>query len=121
MANCPFCELPAERIVAQGETLVAVRDHHPVNEGHTLIIPKRHLESPFEYTEAEWSEMRTMLQDIQRRLADEFNPDGFNVGMNVGDSAGQNVAHTYVHVIPRYEGDHPAPQGGVRHVIPHRR
>jgi diadenosine tetraphosphate (Ap4A) HIT family hydrolase len=54
---------------------------------------------------------------IQKR----FNPDGFNVGINVGETAGQSIFHVHIHLIPRYKGDVENPRGGVRGVIPGKR
>lgn len=53
-----------------------------------------------------------------KALDAELAPDGYNVGVNVGSSAGQSIFHVHIHLIPRYKGDHPNPQGGVRQVIP---
>lgn len=54
----------------------------------------------------------------QRAIQEALNPDGYNIGVNVGAAAGQSIFHVHIHLIPRYRGDHPRPQGGVRHVIP---
>jgi diadenosine tetraphosphate (Ap4A) HIT family hydrolase len=55
----------------------------------------------------------------ERKVLDaEQKPDGYNVGVNVGRAGGQSVMHVHVHLIPRYAGDHPNPQGGIRHVLP---
>ncbi len=58
------------------------------------------------------------MRDLYPILAERFKPDGFNVGANCGEAAGQSVWHAHIHVIPRYSGDTPNPKGGVRHVIP---
>ena len=59
-----------------------------------------------------------LLDAIKRRVDAEFTPDGYNIGVNSGEAAGQTVPHLHVHLIPRYEGDTDDPRGGVRHVIP---
>jgi diadenosine tetraphosphate (Ap4A) HIT family hydrolase len=59
-----------------------------------------------------------LLVAEQRALAAELKPDGYNVGVNVGRAGGQSVLHVHIHLIPRYSGDHPGPQGGVRQIIP---
>jgi diadenosine tetraphosphate (Ap4A) HIT family hydrolase len=63
----------------------------PVNEGHLLVLPRRHFASWFY---------------------------GYNIGINIGEAAGQTIMHLHVHLIPRYRGDCPDPRGGVRGVIP---
>lgn len=119
-STCPFCDL-GSRIVAQNDLAVAVRDLEPVSRGHTLVIPKRHCTSFFELTEEEASACYALLRNERVALVRECRPDGFNVGVNDGAAAGQSVAHAHVHLIPRYQGDHPDSRGGVRHVIPTRR
>lgn len=61
---------------------------------------------------------REILAENESAIAVRFSPDGFNVGVNCGEAAGQSVWHAHIHVIPRYTGDTPNPRGGVRHVIP---
>jgi diadenosine tetraphosphate (Ap4A) HIT family hydrolase len=61
-----------------------------------------------------------MVDDVKHRLDTEHQPNGYNIGINVGSAAGQTVFHLHVHVIPRYDGDMDDPRGGVRHVIPGR-
>jgi diadenosine tetraphosphate (Ap4A) HIT family hydrolase len=118
--NCPFCQLGA-RVVAQNELAAALRDREPASKGHTLVVPKRHCTSFFELTDAEVAACCALLRAERERLLAEHSPDGFNVGVNDGAAAGQSIEHTHWHLIPRYRGDHPAPRGGVRHVIPTRR
>ena len=61
-----------------------------------------------------------MLNQAKEILIERFNPDGFNVGINVGEKAGQTVNHVHIHLIPRYNGDVEDPRGGVRSVIPNK-
>lgn len=117
-ASCPFCELPAERIVfSAGEALV-IRDAFPVSPGHTLVIPRRHVGSFFELTEVERDCMVELLAQAKAELDHSSQPDGFNIGINDGAAAGQTVQHLHLHLIPRYRGDVPDPRGGVRWVMP---
>ncbi len=120
MSQCPFCAI-ADRLISQNDLAAAVRDREPASKGHTLIVPKRHCESFFELTPAEVQACHALLQAEREKLLLELHPDGFNVGVNDGTAAGQSIAHTHLHLIPRYRGDHPDPRGGVRHVIPTRR
>lgn len=96
-------------------------DKFPVSSGHILIIPKKHCADYFELTLEEQYACWSMLNDAKEILKVKFNPDGFNVGINIGDSAGQTVQHVHVHLIPRYKGDVEELGGGVRGVIPWKR
>lgn len=115
---CPFCTLPASRIVAENDLAVVVRDAFPVSPGHTLIIPRRHVRSFFDLTSDERTAMLSLLDSAKSALESEIHPDGYNVGINDGPAAGQMVAHVHLHLIPRYSGDVLDPRGGVRWVLP---
>jgi diadenosine tetraphosphate (Ap4A) HIT family hydrolase len=117
-SECPFCRVPAGRILDRNELAIAVADGFPVSPGHTLIIPRRHVTDFFDLTEAELLAMATLACTARDRLGETLRPDGFNVGANVGAAAGQTVAHVHIHLIPRFVGDVPAPEGGIRNVIP---
>ncbi len=84
------------------------------------MIPRRHFDSWFSATEEERSALMTLVDDVRARLDDELHPDGYNIGINVGEAAGQTVMHLHIHVIPRFGGDVDDPAGGVRFVIPAR-
>jgi diadenosine tetraphosphate (Ap4A) HIT family hydrolase len=115
---CLFCSLPCERIVAENDLAIAIRDGFPVSPGHTLIIPRRHIASYFETTDDERLAMLALLDSAKRDLDSEFTPSGYNIGINDGQTAGQTIMHLHMHLIPRYAGDLPDPRGGVRWVIP---
>ena len=115
---CPFCTLPEERIIDSNEFGVVIRDGYPISEGHTLIIPKRHVGSFFETTQDEKLALLALLESAQKKLLKEFNPPSFNIGINDGKEAGQTVPHLHIHLIPRYESDLSDPRGGVRWIIP---
>jgi superfamily II DNA or RNA helicase/diadenosine tetraphosphate (Ap4A) HIT family hydrolase len=116
--DCPFCEVPEARVVWSDELVVAIRDVHPVSPGHTLLVPRRHVATWFDASEAEQRSIWRAAAAIKEALDADSRPDGYNVGINVGAAAGQTVMHLHVHVIPRYVGDMDDPRGGVRHVIP---
>lgn len=97
---------------------MAFYDGYPVSPGHTLIIPKRHVASYFDLTNHEREAMNMMLQYVRLRVEERYHPDGYNIGINVNEAAGQSVSHVHVHLIPRYKGDVENPKGGVRGVIP---
>ncbi len=115
-----FLQIPAERHVASNALAFAVRDAFPVTEGHTLIITRRVVPTWFDATPAEHSAVLALVETVKQQLDAELAPDGYNVGFNAGEAAGQTVPHLHVHVIPRYRGDLDDPRGGVRHVIPAR-
>jgi diadenosine tetraphosphate (Ap4A) HIT family hydrolase len=119
--GCPFCDfIQNGHPVAEQRTFVAKYDSYPVSSGHTLLIPKRHVETFFALTEDELKDCFDLLLTIRQMIEREFAPDGFNVGVNIGAAAGQTIAHLHIHVIPRYAGDVENPRGGVRGVIPRR-
>jgi diadenosine tetraphosphate (Ap4A) HIT family hydrolase len=93
-------------------------DGFPVNPGHVLVIPKRHVANYFELTTEEVLAIRDLLQRMKTEVDAKFHPDGYNIGVNVGADAGQSIFHVHVHLIPRYKGDVKNPRGGVRGVIP---
>lgn len=115
---CPFCTLPPERIIDSNDLALVIRDGYPVSPGHTLVIPKRHIGSWFEITPEEQSAMLDLLDRAKAALEEEFKPDGYNIGINDGPTAGQTVPHLHMHLIPRYKGDLEDPRGGVRWIIP---
>lgn len=116
--SCPFCTLPPERIVAANEVGWIVRDAYPVTNGHTLVIPRRHISSFFELASDERQRLLELLDIARAGLNVDLHPQGYNIGINDGTAAGQTVPHLHIHLIPRYEGDIPDPRGGVRWVIP---
>ena len=118
LSSCTFCTLETSRIIAANLHAVAIRDGFPVSEGHTLIIPKRHIASLFEANTEEQVALFGLLKLARQQLQDEFRPDGFNIGINDGTAAGQTVMHLHIHLIPRYAGDQPDPRGGVRWIFP---
>ncbi len=118
-AACPFCRLPAERIVAANEAAVAVRDRFPVTKLHTLIIPRRHVGSYFDLTGEEVLACHRLLSRMRSQILSQDDcVGGFNVGINDGSDAGQTIWHCHFHLIPRRPGDVVNARGGVRHVIP---
>ena len=115
---CPFCTLPPERIIDSNELALVIRDGYPISPGHTLVIPKRHIGSWFEITQAEQQALLDLLTKAKAILETEFKPDGYNIGINDGPTAGQTVPHLHMHLIPRYKGDQEDPRGGIRWIIP---
>jgi diadenosine tetraphosphate (Ap4A) HIT family hydrolase len=107
-------------VVAENTLAFALRDAFPVSPGHTLVIARRHVASWFEASNDERQELIRLVGRVKEDLDVSEHPDGYNVGINVGEAAGQTVPHLHVHVIPRFTGDLDDPRGGVRFVIPAR-
>jgi len=120
MDNCIFCSTREEKIF-ENELAFVIRDAFPVSPGHMLIIPKRHISSYFQATPEEREAMDSLLFSTKELLEKEYRPDGYNIGVNIGEAAGQSIMHLHIHIIPRYKGDMERPKGGVRGVIPHKR
>lgn len=117
--TCLFCNISKERVIAENEHAYAIRDGFPVTEGHSLIIPKRHVEDYFGLTEVELLACDSLLKIIKKETLEfDSSIEGFNIGMNSGLVAGQTIFHCHIHLIPRRAGDVENPRGGVRHVIP---
>jgi diadenosine tetraphosphate (Ap4A) HIT family hydrolase len=117
-SDCPFCRLPADRILEQNAYAVGVADAFPVTRGHSLVIPRRHGARFFELTLDEVTAVYELLCRMKARVDEGLKPDGYNVGINIGEAAGQTVPHEHLHLIPRFVGDVADPRGGVRRVIP---
>jgi diadenosine tetraphosphate (Ap4A) HIT family hydrolase len=116
--DCPFCGEPA--IVVENELAFAHYDSYPVNAGHCLIITRRHFADYFQATPEERAAIWALVDEMKTIIDEKYNPDGYNIGVNIDETAGQSVPHTHIHMIPRYKGDVENPRGGVRGVIPHR-
>jgi ATP adenylyltransferase len=115
---CPFCDAD-DRVVDENELAVVIEDGHSVTRGHSLVIPRRHIADYFDLHQAERNAIDQLLRDRRDMLtAADDEIKGFNVGVNVGQAAGQTVFHVHVHLIPRRIGDVDDPTGGVRGVIP---
>jgi diadenosine tetraphosphate (Ap4A) HIT family hydrolase len=101
--NCPFCNISEEKFIADSEFAFAVDDIHPVSKGHSLVIPKIHVENYFDlelvYQIACWE----MVNKLKNILESKYKPDGYNVGLNINRVAGQSVLHAHIHIIPRYK------------------
>ena len=117
-ANCPFCNLDPARILLENAVGIAIYDGFPVANGHALVIPRQHVASPFDLTADEQAALWRLVAEVRAKLQTVFCPEGFNIGINDGQAAGQTVAHAHIHVIPRYSDDVADPRGGIRWIIP---
>jgi diadenosine tetraphosphate (Ap4A) HIT family hydrolase len=114
MIDCLFCKLDKERIINENSHSLIFLDKFPVSEGHALVIPKRHVSDWFDLTSTEL----TWMHHLAQKYKDTVECDGWNIGVNIGEHAGQTVFHVHMHLIPRYIGDVKNPRGGFRHIIP---
>ncbi|MBU3202051.1 HIT family protein [Clostridium estertheticum] len=116
MSECIFCNINESEIIVENRYAVAILDHFPVNNGHCLIITKRHFANFFEATEEEIKAIYKLMHEVKEMFDIQYEPAGYNIGINVGKYAGQTINHLHVHLIPRYIGDVDDPRGGVRNL-----
>ena len=116
--DCIFCSEPETEVLCENELARAFYDKYPVSEGHVLVTPKRHAETYFEAAPEELAAINDLVFKVKGILDKKYNPDGYNIGVNVGYPAGQTIFHLHVHVIPRHKGDIDDPRGGVRCIKP---
>jgi len=119
--NCKYCNQnyqTSHRTILENDHFIANFDKHPVSPGHMKIIPKKHRSFLDEFTDQEMIAFRDILREAKQLVRKKHNPDGWNIGDNEGQAAGQTVFHLHVHLIPRYEGDVDDPVGGVRTILP---
>lgn len=121
MEECFFCKsINNKDFELENKYAVARLDDFPVNKGHLEIITKRHVKDWWETTEEERIAIFNLLDEAKKIIDNKYNPDGYNIGMNLGEKAGQSIMHLHVHLIPRYNGDVLNPKGGVRGIIPNK-
>ena len=106
--------------VVANEHAIAFPDGFPVGEGHTLVVPRRHVSSLWNLSPSQLHDIWNLVSQVRALLTSRHAPDGFNIGVNDGAAAGQTVDHAHVHIIPRFSGDVPDPRGGIRLVLPDR-
>lgn len=110
--GCVLCrardgEGEADRLIVHvAETNFVVMNLYPYSGGHVMVAPKRHLGSLAEATPEELAEMMALARRLEAVFREEYRPDGINLGMNLGRSAGAGVAdHIHMHLVPRWNGD----------------
>ena len=114
--KCIFCAKQGADLICENGLAKAFYDKFPVNKGHVLIVPKRHVADFFGATPGEMAAINDLISRVKAILDERFHPDGYNIGVNVGAAAGQTIFHLHLHVIPRYRGDVPDPRGGIRRI-----
>lgn len=113
--TCPFCRIPEDspgEIIAHNDQCYLLDNPEGSLQHGMMIIPFRHIETPFEFTSQEWASVQPLLSKAHERLL-EHAPDGFNLGWNVGQVGGQEVNHVHLHVFARF-GDEPFAGNGIR-------
>jgi len=111
--GCVFCRIASEDdkdkenfVLYRGPQCYIVLNRYPYTSGHLMVVPYRHLAEFTALTASELTEMMSLAQDSVSYLAKQFSPQGFNVGMNLGQSAGAGIEeHLHLHVVPRWTGD----------------
>jgi ATP adenylyltransferase len=110
--GCIFCNLPKQNrdeenlIVHRGLHNFVILNRFPYTSGHAMVVPYRHLDRLHLLEEAEASEMMRLSQLLEMHMREIYKPDGLNLGMNLGESAGAGIAgHIHMHILPRWSGD----------------
>lgn len=116
MSSCVFCTI--NESIFDDNHFWIIKDNYPVSSGHTLIIPKKHILSFFDLDQQDFIHLYSVIKKLKIFLDQQFNPDGFNIGINDGKSAGRTIDHLHIHVIPRYLNDQKDPRGGIRLIFP---
>jgi diadenosine tetraphosphate (Ap4A) HIT family hydrolase len=107
-----------EDLICENAHAYSFLDAYPVSRGHALVVPRKRTPGLFDLEPRELDGVWELVARTRGLLVERFSPDGFTIGVNDGETAGQTVLHAHVHVIPRYRGDVPDPRGGIRWVIP---
>ena len=101
----------------ENDTMIAVKSNNLKNNtliGSYVIIPKTEVGSPFELTDKEWADSKELMLKVKKYIDNKYNPDGYNIGWNIGKAGGQEVKHAHMHIIPRFN-DEPYAGKGIRY------
>lgn len=112
-----FTTIAEERKIYSGKYFFMIYDGYPVSPGHLLIISNAEKTDYFSLNNDEQNELCTLIGKAKEIIEENHTTNGYNIGMNCGEAAGQTVMHFHCHVIPRYDGDMDNPRGGIRHCI----
>jgi len=115
--GCPFCDPTETPELLGGSRLRVIEDAFPIVDGHTLVVPRRHISDPDDLEDADWVEFAELLTQLRRSHSNRNGSRDLNVLLNAGPAAGQTIDHLHWHVLPRRRGDDPDPRGGLRRVI----
>lgn len=118
-SECQFCEIIHDgseaTVLLEEEDFLCILDKYPVSEGHSLVLPKWHIQR---FEQLDDLRIFDFLEKAHEEILARYEPDATNIGINNGTAAGQTIPHLHWHIIPRFQGDMPDPRGGVRGVIP---
>ena len=118
---CIFCDkINKNNNLFETSKRIAFFDENPVSKGHTLLIPKEHFDTYFDLPDFYTKSLDLAIKNVKKILDEKFYPDGYNIGFNCGETAGQTIMHFHIHIIPRYKGDVKNPRGGIRGIIPNK-
>lgn len=112
-----FTKIPEHMKLYTDDYFFIIKDKYPVSEGHLLIISNELRKDFFSLNNEEKNQLSQTIEVAKELIERENKPQGYNIGMNCGEAAGQTVFHFHCHVIPRYLGDMENPIGGVRHCV----
>ncbi|MAG38779.1 HIT family protein [Candidatus Woesearchaeota archaeon] len=109
MVDCIFCkiikgDIPSTKVYEDDE-FYSFLDISPVNKGHALVIPKHHCRNLLDFPKAEETDLMEFIKKVAKAVMKATDADGFNLGMNNEDAAGQVVFHAHFHIIPRFNDD----------------
>lgn len=107
--SCPFCDPKPWEIFYESPLVLGLWNAYPVTPGHALLVTRRHLPDWFAASPEELSELAAAVAIAREAIQARHQPDGFNVGTNIGEAGGQTVFHLHLHVLPRYSGQRPGP------------
>lgn len=109
MTDCLFCKIAAGEIpstkIYEDDAVLAFLDIHPVNIGHTLVIPKTHYTNLYDTTDETLARMMSIVRKLSIATKNAMGADGINIEMNNDPVAGQIIFHAHIHIVPRFEGD----------------
>jgi len=108
LENCVFCRIARKEehasFIYEDKDVVAFLDARPVNEGHTLVVPRKHYENIFEVPDEEVANLFKVVKKLAYVVSKSEKAQGISLIQNNGEAARQLIFHFHVHIIPRYEG-----------------
>lgn len=113
-SGCIFCDLPAQGeehfrenlILSCGERIFLIMNRYPYNNAHLMAVPRAHVATPADLSEGDHRRLAELVRRAVGELRQALKPDGMNVGMNLGRTAGAGIAdHCHYHLVPRWDGD----------------
>ena len=109
MLDCLFCKIIKNKIlcykVYEDKNVLAFLDINPISKGHTIVVSKYHSKTLLDLPDEEVAKLFLAIKKITQQIKNKLNPDAFNIGINMGKKAGQEVDHFHIHIIPRWQND----------------